>query len=141
MIEYQYLPEHKLLVYKVCGEGTFEQLFEITSQLKTQFNFGNEINFLIDNRKQTAVAGDISEFVSTAEIISDEEFADPGVCAFIFDSNNEEFERNVKKYIEGYILMCSASNIEHRIFYEEDWQKALEFVGLDKLPPESIVQY
>lgn len=141
MIEHQYLRDKPLLLFRIVGEGGFDELLTIVENLSKDPEFQQGANCLMDVRKQTAVTGPINQVIEAAEVVSEEEYTQSARSAFILDRNNLEYETNVKKYLEGYILMCSASNMEHKIFYEEELQDALEYIGLEELPADSMLQF
>ena len=130
-IKYKVFPELNLVLAVAAGQVDFEDTLRLIYCLAEEPNFKIGMNLLYDVRHVTGVKGNPENFQKAADYVSDPDIVrEYAKTAFLLDDNST----SVKAYVEGYILMVSASRVEHRAYLQRDLSKLLIFLGIDELP-------
>lgn len=128
---YQLYPTHNLIHVKVSGDVQFESFLAFFSRVDADPNYSPTMNCLWDSREVTSVDGSILDFNGAAQRINDKSrFATKTRTAILLDST----KKNIEQYTKGFLLMASASNVEHKTFIEFDDAELLIFLNLKNWP-------
>ncbi len=130
-ISYKLYPRDNLIRVEVVGSITFESILEFYNELIYQSNYSPEMNCLWDSRGIDVVEGSVLAFSDAAEFINNKGlFAKNTRTAILIDKE----KKNIEKYTQGFILMASALNIEHKIFTDIEDKELASYLGVSIIP-------
>lgn len=138
MITYKILKQEHLLVVKAKGVTDFNEGLRLINELNENPDYKKGMNGLMDMREMEAAVGDVTDYMEMAGIASKQNYAEKEQrTAIVIEDNNE----TLKGVVDGFVLMTTASPIEHKVFTHSNWQGALDYIGLTELPEQDLIQF
>jgi hypothetical protein len=132
-LSYRLYPDQNLLLVEAKGVVSMGDIFALLNALLEDPNYRIGMDCFWDATQVTGAQGNIEEYHQAAELVSnDEVFSQASRTAIIIKAGNTE----ILQYAQGFLLMSSASKIDHRVFTDEQLNDALHFLAISSLPEQ-----
>lgn len=136
-IQFVLLPEDNLVIAKATGIVDFVEVLNFIDRVMADEKYIVGMKCFYDSTEVEGMAGDPMDYMKAAEMVSDElVLPKASKTSILYDRNNER----TKGFTEGYLLMTTASQVEHRAFDITEMDEALKFLDLEKLPKNDLIK-
>lgn len=130
-IIYSIYPEQKLIRVSATGHVSFRSILLCLQEVTEDPSYLAGMNCFWDSSQIESVEGSILDFGAAAEMMNNSNIINQSArTAILIDKNKE----NIEKYTQGFVLMASASNVEHRIFTDINDSELMNYLGLIRFP-------
>ena len=133
-ISYEIDNKHNLLVARVTGEISFQQMHRYLNRLIKDTKFQCGLNSYYDLTECITIAGNLSDLCAFTQSLSFNNNTEHNAkTALLLDANNH----TLIKLVQGIVLMTSESCIEHQYFLDTQIIQACQFIAQD---PQTVAQ-
>ena len=137
-IEYQVFADINKMAAKVTGDITFRQMIEFLVVLGQSGDYKQGMNCIYDFSHCTSIGGDLSKLSKFGDAISDENHVtEYSKTSLLIPDNNPQ----LKKLVEGIVLMSSQSAVKHKIFDYSKKREAFAYIDISESDARFIEQY
>jgi hypothetical protein len=130
-LTHQIYPDSNLVYVVASGEIQFSSFYQMFKQLLMDKQYCINMNCLWDSSGIDSVDGDLDDLRAAVSLINDNNLFNINTRTAILIDRKKE---NIEKYTQGFILMASESNIEHRVFDNINDNQLLGYLNITELP-------
>jgi len=130
-MQYTIYKELNLIVYKMGSEHSFEDVLESVTRSFSDPDFEHKLNAICDFTNVSNITGSLEALFKLSDTMKDKDIVSvPSNTAIIV----QDLDNKLYGLVESYQMMAADSLAQTKIFTVDNYQQALDFVGVDSLP-------